>query len=54
MRSLYGILLATTNLKNLQKSKELQAENSKINLWAKEQLESKYKVKISKTGKARF
>jgi tetratricopeptide (TPR) repeat protein len=43
IRSLYGILLATTNLKSLQKSKEL-SENSKLNIWAKEQLESKYKV----------
>ena len=42
IRSLYGILLTTANLKSSQKSKD--SENSKLNVWAKEQLESKYQV----------
>ncbi len=43
IRALYGILLATTNLKNSQKSKE-STDNLRLNTWAKEQLEKKYAV----------
>lgn len=46
IRSLYGILLVTANMKSTQKSKEI-TENSKLNAWAKEQLEAKYKDKKS-------
>lgn len=46
IRSLYGVLLTTANLKSSQKSKEV-SENTKLNLWAKEQLELKYKVNFN-------
>lgn len=42
IRSLYGLLLTTSNLKNSQKSRE-SVDNVKLNTWAKEQLEAKYK-----------
>ncbi len=43
IRSLYGILLTTANLKSTQKSKD-SIDNTKLNVWAKEQLELKYQV----------
>lgn len=43
IRSLYGLLLTTANLKSSQKSKD-SADNVKLNGWAREQLELKYQV----------
>ncbi|CAF0711132.1 unnamed protein product [Brachionus calyciflorus] len=43
VRSLYGLLLTTANLKSSQKSKE-GVDNAKLNAWAREQLDSKYQT----------
>lgn len=43
IRSLYGLLLTTANLKSSQKSKE-GTDNAKLNAWVKEQLDSKYQA----------
>jgi hypothetical protein len=43
VRALYGILLTTSNLKNSQKSKDLN-ENTRLALWSSEKISSKLKV----------
>ena len=46
VRALYGILLATSNLKSSQKAKDA-SENAKLASWASEQLKSIYTVSFS-------
>jgi hypothetical protein len=60
VRALYGILLATANLKNSQKSKELN-ENSRLANWSQERLSERFEVismknslKISSNNKIIF
>jgi hypothetical protein len=43
VRALYGILLTTSNLKNSQKSKDLN-ENTRLALWSSDKISSKLKV----------
>jgi uncharacterized membrane protein len=44
VRSLYGLLLTSANLKSSQKSKEA-VDNAKLNAWAREQLDLRYQEK---------
>lgn len=45
VRALYGLMLVTANLKSSGKLGQKEAvENARLNAWAKEQLELKYKV----------
>lgn len=53
VRSLYGLLLTTANLKSSQKSKE-GTENTKLNAWAREQLNNRYKVKFNFKSKIKL
>lgn len=47
VRALYGIMLVTANLKSGGKLAQKEAtENAKLNAWAREQIDLKYKVDI--------